>query len=183
MTLSDKQRKLIKKMYDDGVEDEVIANQFEISLEELDNIIDSFETEPSKEKKTKDIEDKMDSNAESSVTGEILRRTKGVALAIQKAKEEIGDYIYELFENSGIPVEMMSGFAEEAVKFFIENHDSIETLQAELDTAEDMIEKLWEVADEKSAKERLIRDYLMKCATEGTPVDRDFVKSMIMDTE
>lgn len=168
----------IRDLYEGGIDAESIANQYDLDIEEVQNILDSFDMEETEKPKGKDIEDKMDSNAESSITSEVVRRTKGMALAIQKAKEELGDYVYHLFDNSGIPIEQIASFVEYAIEFFIKNKDNISALEKQLDTAEDMIEKLWEIADEKSIKERLVKEYVLKCATEGTPVDNDFVTKM-----
>lgn len=173
----------IKDLYLSGIDEETIAEQYDLSVDEIYNIIDSIDEEDTEEKKSKkkDIEDRMDSNAETSITGEVVRRTKGLALSIQTAKEEIGDYIYNYFENTGMTMEDIVAFSEYAIEFFVENHEEIDKLKEELEVAEDMIEKLWEVADEKAEKERIVKEYVLKCAVEGTPVDNDFVRGMLFN--
>jgi len=173
----------IKKMYDEGIDKDTIALQFDLSLDEIDNIFQSFEEniEEDKGNRKKDIEERMEKNAESSITGEIVRRTKGQALAIQKVKEEIGDYIYHLFDNTGLPVEDMAGFVEFAVDFFVEYHSKIEEMKKKLDMALEIIEELYEIADEQAERERLVKDYLTKCAMQGTPVDTEFVKKILFE--
>lgn len=173
----------IRDLFESGIDSETIADQYDLSVDEVDEIIDSFDDDEKEEKKSggKDIDEKMDSGAEGSITSEVVKRTKTLALDIQKAKEEIGDYVYHMFDNSGVPVDVIASFVSYAIEFFIANKDNIEALQAQLETAEDMIQKLWEIADEHSSKERLVREYVLKCATEGTSVDNNFVTSMLAE--
>jgi hypothetical protein len=175
-------RNKIEKMYYDGIETSQISETTGIPLEEVENIIANLEEEiddSKKESNKKDIEDRMDTTAEGTITSEIVRRTKGVALATQKAKEELGDYIFHLFDNTGVPAEQIAGFAEYAIEFFIANHNKIEELQSQLDVAEEMIEELYAIADVHASKERIVREYVQRCATEGTPVDKEFVQEML----
>jgi hypothetical protein len=171
----------IKELYESGIDAESIAEQYDLDITEVQNILNSFDEEDNEDGKSKkdNIDERMDKNAEGSITGEVIKRTKGLALDIQKTKEEIGDFIYHMFDNTGLPIENIASFVEEGMVFFIENYKDIDNLKKELETAEDMIEKLWEVADEHSSKERIVKEYVLKCATEGTPVDNDFVQKML----
>ncbi len=177
----------IKELYESHIPANDIAEQFDLTIEEVENILDSIDEESMKseddeeKKKTKDVEERMDSGAESTITGEVVKRTKGLALDIQKTKEEIGDYIYHLFDNTGMPPEKIVAFVETSIGFFIDNYAKVEDLEAELDTSEDIIEKLWELADDKQSKERVVKEYITRCAIEGTPVDKEFVQSMLVE--
>lgn len=179
--VSKKVRDGIKELYNEGIDAEAIAEQYEMDINEVQNILDSFDEKDNEESKSKknDIDERMDTNAEASITGEVVKRTKGLALDIQKTKEEIGDFVFHMFDNSGLPVNDIASFVEYAIEFFIENFKEIENIKLELDTSEGIIEKLWEIADEHSSKERLVREYILKCASEGTPVDNEFVERML----
>jgi len=166
-----------------------IVNTYDEEFGNAENDIENGENEeddeekPAKKKgnagKKKTIDEKMDTGAETSITTEVVNKTKRTALDIQKAKEEIGDYVISLFENSGIPVDDIAGFTEYAINFFIENKDKIDTLEKELDTAEGIIQDLYDIADEKAQKERIIKEYVLQCASEGTAVDDNFIQKML----
>lgn len=163
-----------------GVSAEDIAIQLDLTVDEVEDIIEDSDTDEEQKSNKKTIEEKMETTAENTAVGKVIERTKSQSLAIQKAKEAIGDYIYGMFENSGIPVEQMIDFADTAVNFFIENYDATEDLKLQLETAEGLIEQLYNIADTKAQTERIIKEYVLKCATEGTQVDSEFVKNLLV---
>lgn len=174
--------KAIKELYESGIDAETIAEQYNMSVDDVeDTIADILEDESGQDKKGKTVEEKMESRAEAVSTGEAIKRTKTQALDIQKSKEEIGDFIWELFDNSGMPLEDIVAFVEYIVNWAIEHHDTYQEMENELDQAKEIIAQLYEVADEKAQKERLVKNYLIECASNGMSVDDDFVKSMLVD--
>ncbi|WP_343577455.1 hypothetical protein [Mycobacterium sp.] len=152
-------------------------------VENDDTEDDEEEEKPTIKEKTKKATDnnaKVEKAIENQIINSVINSSKATAVSIQQTKEQLGDYIFKFFDNTGMKINDMAIFVEYAIKFLLENFETVETLKLELDKSEEIIQELVAISSDKSEKERIVNNYIEQCVKNDTIPDKDFILSLIV---
>lgn len=128
------------------------------------------------------VDQKMESKAESTAAGKVVDETKKLATDIQTTKEVLGDIVYNAFFDLGLEPADMIVLLKGAIDTMVENYQQIEKLQEEHEIALDLLQSILAEYDKKKITLDLVRQYQQDCVVNQITPDIEYVNKLLMES-